>query len=101
MKPPICSYCGSRFSPSKTGGTTLKFAITAEEEASNQWMRDNRRVGHPKGLHWICETHIAAAEELTHLHWPEARAKMEKDIELSNNPKARNLFISWFQRFFK
>ena len=83
MKPPICSYCRSRFSPSKTGGTSLKFAISAEDEASNQRMREKRMPHHPKGLHWICETHIDAARKLTHLHWPEARAEMKKALETS------------------
>ena len=80
MKPPICSFCGSRFSPSKTPGTSLKFAISAEDEASNQRMQDTRRKGHPKGLHWICEIHIEAARELTHLHWSEAKATMKTDL---------------------
>lgn len=77
MKPPICSFCGARFSPSSTKGTSLRFAISAEDEAINQRMRDRRMVGHPKGLHWICEDHIDAARELTHLHWPEARATLK------------------------
>ena len=64
----------------------MTFAISAEDEASNQRMRDRRMVGHPKGLHWMCETHIDAARELTHLKWPEAKTKMKKDIKAANYP---------------
>jgi len=82
MKPPFCSFCGSRFSPFDTPGTTLKFAISAEDEASNQRMIKERMPHHPRGLHWICEDHIDAAKELTHLRWSDARAEMKKRLSL-------------------
>jgi len=81
MKPPICSYCRARFDPFKTKGTTLSFAISAEDEADNQRWRESRRPGHPKGLHWLCEAHVDIARELTHLHWPEARAEITRKLD--------------------
>lgn len=79
MKPPMCSYCGARFDPFKTEGTTLQFAISAEDEAANQHWEESRRPGHPKGLHWLCAAHVEVARGFVHLLWPEARAKMEED----------------------
>lgn len=77
MKPPRCSYCFVDFNPFKTEGTTLQFAVSAEDAADNQRWKESGRPGHPTGLHWLCGDHVEAARKLTHLRWSEARQKME------------------------
>ena len=68
MKPPMCALCKAKFSPSKEGGGTVRFA-------DYQPLPD-RMVGHPKGLVWFCGRHIKQAKALKHLNHSEAMAQL-------------------------
>ncbi len=78
MKPPFCAMCGNNLRNDEREFELLYFKLTLEEEASNQRMRDNRRVGHPAGAYWFCADHTEQAKTLTHLHIKEAKAIMEQ-----------------------
>ena len=64
MKPPKCEICKKNFRPihGKSGG--IHFRLTDEEKAYNQKMRDEKKVGHPRGYGWFCEEHYKAAKEM-------------------------------------
>ncbi|MEL6880170.1 MAG: hypothetical protein AAGM27_07490 [Cyanobacteria bacterium J06554_3] len=73
MKPPICAVCGKRFSPGKgeDGGTTVKFADYAP--------LPERRVGHPKGMVWVCSEHLEGARSHANLTTAEAIKKIREE----------------------
>lgn len=72
MRPPICSICRARFSPSGTKGGLVFFKESEEDKARNKRMKENRMVGHPAGREWFCELHIEKAKSLKHLTLKEA-----------------------------
>ncbi|MEM8888002.1 MAG: hypothetical protein AAGD28_08450 [Bacteroidota bacterium] len=78
MKPPKCSICSKKFSPSKEGGGGVYFKLTEEQQARKKRMKEKRMVGHPPGYHWFCEKHIKKAKKYKHLHWPEAKGMILK-----------------------
>lgn len=73
MKPPICAVCGERFSPGKgeDGGTAVKFA--------DYEPLPERRVGHPKGMVWVCREHLEGARSRTTLTTAEAIKKIREE----------------------
>ncbi|MCB1207613.1 MAG: hypothetical protein KDN18_25400 [Verrucomicrobiae bacterium] len=69
MQPPICDFChrDGRDHP------TLEFALVT--------FRDYRpidRPGHPDGMLWFCEDHVAAARTLKHLDSGPALRRMRE-----------------------
>jgi hypothetical protein len=67
MMPPICAICGVRF-PAAEGGTVRFSNFTPLPEG---------RVGHPKGLVWVCGDHIAQARALSDMTSTEAIRKLK------------------------
>ena len=55
MRPPICDLCGR----DARGGDLVSF--------SDYKPLPKGMTGHPRGLCWFCERHIAAAQALVHL----------------------------------
>jgi hypothetical protein len=93
MKPPICELCGRAFSAElayrNTGGDTIEFADYAPLPQG--------MVGHPQGLVWLCDRHLAAGRALAALPWPEAKARLEREFgrSLRRDPAARNETELW------
>jgi hypothetical protein len=79
MKPPICAYCHSRFSLSKTAGKLVYFKESEADKQYNERFRTGRMVGHPAGRDWFCEKHVEEASSLKHLTKKEALMKMKED----------------------
>lgn len=59
MMPPLCGVCGRE---GMRNGLSHELVRFADYEALPEGI-----VGHPKGLVWICEAHLAAAQALVHL----------------------------------
>jgi hypothetical protein len=45
----------------------VQFAITSAEQAELKRFEQPGFVGHPPGLEWFCEQHLAGARSLCHL----------------------------------
>lgn len=88
MKPPLCSICRKKFSPSKSGGSGVYFKLTKEQQAEKDRMKERRMIGHPPGYHWFCENHIEKARKYKHLHWSEAKSHILKKTGLFNRLKS-------------
>ena len=52
MKPPLCAYCRKRIIASNSN--LVRFA--------NYEALPDGKVGHPKGLAWFCDLHVAQAK---------------------------------------
>ena len=78
MKPPICRFCHQRFAPGKTSGGLVYFKESAEDQAYNQRLKEQKKIGHPKGRDWFCEDHIDWARSLKHLTLKEAIQEMKE-----------------------
>ena len=76
MKPPICELCGRAFweelAYRHTGGDTVEFGDYAPLPRG--------LVGHPEGLVWLCDRHLAAGRALAALSWPAARERMTREF---------------------
>ena len=76
MMPPHCAICKNNLRNDKRKFKLLRFKLTPEEEAANQRMKDDGRVGHPKGAYWFCADHKEQAKTLTHLYINDAKIIM-------------------------
>lgn len=61
MRPPVCAICEKGFRPGRgeAGGQLVEFADYEPAAPC--------RVGHPRGLVWVCEEHRISAERMSHL----------------------------------
>ncbi len=77
MRPPNCDLCHDDCNAHEG---LLYFA---EDERSKEWHARSAAepgfVGHPPDAGWFCDTHLAAARELTHLPRSEAIARLRED----------------------
>ncbi len=70
MKPPICALCHRDFRRDTEGGGLVRFR---DEKSLPDGM-----VGHPRGVEWFCQRHLAAAQKLSSLSLGEAMAKLHR-----------------------
>lgn len=70
MRPPICDFCDrdGRDHPS------LEFALVSFRNREPL-----EQPGHPKGLLWFCQDHLARASELSHLDSHGALRRMREE----------------------
>ncbi|MFK8102851.1 MAG: hypothetical protein AB8G15_10015 [Saprospiraceae bacterium] len=80
MRPPICAICRKDFRHNMKGGGSVRFERSAEEKARWEALNKPGYVGHPPGLEWFCEKHLASAKAHRHLTWREA-AQLIKALE--------------------
>lgn len=66
MRPPICTICHQRFSPSTEAGL-VRFVESTSDKAFNERFQQPGFVGHKRGHEWFCKTHYADAFEHKHL----------------------------------
>lgn len=78
MLPPICSICAKKIPAKEEESGLLSFALSPEDVIYNQRFEEEGFTGHPKGLHWLCQTHYKALKDYTQL--PFAEAKQQADI---------------------
>ncbi|MFK8162481.1 MAG: GrpB family protein [Lewinella sp.] len=67
MRPPICTICNQRFSPSAADAGLIYFAESDSDKAFNERFKQRRLVGHKRGQEWFCATHYADALANKHL----------------------------------
>lgn len=78
MKPPRCMICQRTLDDLPFSSFKLvRFAINAEEKALERQRAEEGWAGHPPWDVWFCDEHAAPAEELSHLHWRDAKARLE------------------------
>lgn len=72
MRPPICAVCKEfALNEDKKSGL-ISFALTEEQQQSNEKFKEPGFVGHPLGKEWFCGNHYEAAKKLNHLSSSEA-----------------------------
>ena len=82
MKPPYCHLCGKyvdldRLPPGSSSG---RVRFRDYQPLPPDW------VGHPRGMEWFCEEHLAAAERLAGLDMEEALAHLRTEFNIPAEP---------------
>jgi hypothetical protein len=72
MMPPICAFCDKDFRNESSSGNLVQFA--------DYKPLPDGMVGHPHGLAWFCQEHVAAAKSLQHLSYSEAMQELQKQF---------------------
>ena len=70
MRPPICALCRRDFRRDANAGGLVRFR---DEESLPEG-----RVGHPRGVEWFCDRHLAAAQALAGSSSAEAMAELRR-----------------------
>lgn len=82
MRPPICAICKKRFSPRSAAPSGLVyFKLSEEDKARNDYMKEKRIKGHPRGREWFCEKHYSTAKEFNKLTLQEALPEIKTHIQ--------------------
>jgi hypothetical protein len=95
VKPAVCVLCGKAAidTPSPNNGDWVEFA--------DYRAQDPVMLGHPIGLEYFCDEHVAAAKHLTSKPSTEVLAQLREQLgDLQKYTTTSPRQVSWWQRLF-
>ncbi|HEY8482555.1 MAG TPA: hypothetical protein VIL71_22270 [Spirillospora sp.] len=88
MRPPVCAICDRRLQDGHPFEKfeLVRFGLDDHDEELLKAREHMGWAGHPEWSEWFCDEHAPLGEELSHLHWREARERLRTMWEEHDPP---------------